>query len=334
MKVRNILNDRLICAASLILALLLSAPPSAMAAQTTFVFRVVSGNAGVIGVGGQGPFGDNVTFTIDSTTGLTTFADYRHVTYVLAFPDPVGGATIRLRNGSGVYNLATGQFSSLRFDVEVEDKNGNKTSSTHSFSGFTTEPLPVPVGASPPTGAILSVLLSSSFSINLGGGFFGNVAFDAEFVSATDVPTTIQVATDVKPQSCPNPLNVNSQGVLPVAIAGTSAFDVMTIDPASLRIAGVAPLRSNFEDVATPFEPFVGKTTQSDCTNLGADGILDMTLKFETQDVVHAVEAALGRAVVDGESLVLQLTGALSEAAGGTAIEGEDVVVILRKGKR
>ena len=34
------------------------------------------------------------------------------------------------------------------------------------------------------------------------------------------------VPIDIKPQSCPNPLNVNSKGVLPVAILGTDTFDV------------------------------------------------------------------------------------------------------------
>lgn len=43
------------------------------------------------------------------------------------------------------------------------------------------------------------------------------------------------------------------------AILGTSALDVTEIDPSTVRLEGVAPLRFNFEDVATPFEPFTGK---------------------------------------------------------------------------
>jgi len=42
--------------------------------------------------------------------------------------------------------------------------------------------------------------------------------------------------------------------------------------------------------------------------------------------------AALGEAA-DGEVLILILTGNLKEEFGGTAIGGEDVVVILKKGK-
>lgn len=137
---------------------------------------------------------------------------------------------------------------------------------------------------------------------------------------------SIPVSLDIKPGSCPNPLNVTSRGVLPVAILGTEDFDVATIDPASIRLVGVAPLRSNVEDVGTPFEPFVGKEDIYDCNIEGPDGYMDLTLKFITQEIV----AALG-SVDDGDVVIFQLTGELYD---GTLIEGEDVVVILKKGKK
>jgi len=132
---------------------------------------------------------------------------------------------------------------------------------------------------------------------------------------------------DIKPQSCPNPLNVKKKGVLPVAILGTEDIDVTQIDPATIELEGVAPLRWDWEDVATPFEPFLGKEDcMEDCTTDGPDGWLDLTLKFDAQEVV----AALG-AVEDGECWVLTLTGNL---LGGTPIEfGEDVIIIIKKGK-
>jgi hypothetical protein len=130
---------------------------------------------------------------------------------------------------------------------------------------------------------------------------------------------------DIKPTSCRNPLNVKSKGVLPVAILGTDLFDATQVDPASVRLEGVAPLRWDLEDVATPFEPYVGKKDAYDCTEEGPDGHMDLTLKFDEQEVV----AALGD-VSDGDVLVLQLTGDLFD--GGSFV-GEDVVVILKKGK-
>ncbi|MHC4648611.1 MAG: hypothetical protein ACYTBJ_24405, partial [Planctomycetota bacterium] len=41
--------------------------------------------------------------------------------------------------------------------------------------------------------------------------------------------TPVQVAVDIKPGSCPNPLNLASRGVLPVAVLGSEDFDVSSI---------------------------------------------------------------------------------------------------------
>lgn len=135
------------------------------------------------------------------------------------------------------------------------------------------------------------------------------------------IPGITEVPVDIKPQGCPNPLNVKSRGVLPVAILGTATFDVTQVDVSTVKLEGVSPLRNALEDVATPFVPFTGKTHPLDCTDAGPDGFLDLTLKFGTQAVI----AALG-SVTDGEVRVLKLTGNLTD---GTPIRGEDVVVII-----
>jgi hypothetical protein len=135
---------------------------------------------------------------------------------------------------------------------------------------------------------------------------------------------SITVPVDIKPTSCWNPFNIGGKGVLPVAILGTEDLDVTHIDPASIRLAGVAPLRWAEEDVATPFEPYTGKVDALDCTTEGPDGYLDLTFKFKHQEVV----AAIGP-VNDGDVIVLYLEGNLKGDFGGTPIMGEDVVVIL-----
>jgi outer membrane protein assembly factor BamB len=145
----------------------------------------------------------------------------------------------------------------------------------------------------------------------------------------TELVLTVEVAIDIKPGSCLNPLNVKEKGVLPVAILGTSDFDVTQVDPELVTLEGVAPLRWSLEDVATPFEPFTGKEDAFNCTDEGPDGFLDLTLKFDAQETV----AALGD-VNDGDVLVLTLTGNLLEEFDGTPIQGEDVVVILEKGEK
>lgn len=158
-------------------------------------------------------------------------------------------------------------------------------------------------------------------------------AGDASYFPSSDqddfeVFVKIPVPVDIKPTSCPNPLNVGSNGVLPVAIVGTEDFDVTTVDPGTVKLIGVEPLRFSYEDVCTPYIQYLGKETQFYCTDEGPDGFLDLTLKFDKQAIVEA----LGD-VADGEVKVLSLKGKLLPEHSGTPIVGEDVVVILNKGK-
>jgi len=149
-------------------------------------------------------------------------------------------------------------------------------------------------------------------------------------------PRDIPVPVDIKPTSCPNPINTKSQGVLPVAILGTADFDVTQVDPGSVYLVNAAllpdivawPLRWSYEDVATPYEPYLGKLGIYDCNTLGPDGYLDLTLKFDTQAVVPVLGT-----VTDGQAVVLQLRGNLKAEFGGTPIVGEDVVRVLLKTK-
>lgn len=144
------------------------------------------------------------------------------------------------------------------------------------------------------------------------------------------IGVTCPVDVDIKPGSCPNPLNPKSKGVLPVAVLGTEDFDVTTIDPETIELTregiedGAAPIRWNYEDVATPFEGEL-----CDCHDLDGDGYLDLTLKFDTQDLVEKLKLD----EVAGET-TLTLTGELKEEEGGTPIEGEDCIRVLKRGKK
>jgi hypothetical protein len=133
----------------------------------------------------------------------------------------------------------------------------------------------------------------------------------------------VEAPLDIRPASCPNLLNVGEKGVLPVAILGAADFDATAVDAATVRLAGVAPLRWAVEDVATPYEPWNYKVGKMDCTAAGPDGYTDLTLKFNAAEVM----AALGD-VSDGDVLVIQLTGNLLD---GRAIAGLDVVVMIKK---
>ncbi len=139
------------------------------------------------------------------------------------------------------------------------------------------------------------------------------------------------VPVDIKPGSCPNPFNLKSRGVLPVAILGMEGLDVATIDPSSVRLLGVPPLRSAYGDVSTPFELSVTKEYSSDCSAEGPDGFTDLTLKFDRQEVVRAMADLFGEGVTDGAVLSLSLTGELFDEFGSTPWLGEDIVTVLEK---
>jgi hypothetical protein len=127
-----------------------------------------------------------------------------------------------------------------------------------------------------------------------------------------------QGTVDIKPQSCPNPLNVKSRGMLPVAILGTPDFDITMIDPETISLAGASLMNWSYEDVATPSEADL-----CSCTAEGPDGFLDLTLKFKNEDVVDSIGP-----VSDGDVKVLTLTG---ETFDGTPIDGIDCVYIRYK---
>ncbi len=129
------------------------------------------------------------------------------------------------------------------------------------------------------------------------------------------------VFVDVKPRSCPNPLNVKSSGVLPVAILGSEDVDVNEIVETSILLEGVGAIRHSFEDVAAP----VLDANDCNCTTDGPDGFLDLTLKFKTQEIVEVIGE-----VNDGDVLTLELTGVLF---GETPIEGADCIVVVGKFK-
>lgn len=147
-------------------------------------------------------------------------------------------------------------------------------------------------------------------------------AYSSASIILAPVPgSTTNVAVDIKPGNCPNPLNIKSRGVLTVAVLGSDDFDVTTIDANSIRLAGVDPIRRSYEDVATP----VSDGNECECITEGPDGYRDLTLKFKTRDIINELEDTLGE-LIAGEELVLTLTGFLND---GTLIEGADCVLIL-----
>jgi hypothetical protein len=133
----------------------------------------------------------------------------------------------------------------------------------------------------------------------------------------------IVVAVDIRPEQCPNRVRTNKDRNFPVVVVGTDNFDVRTIDPESVRLAGVPPKhhRTRVRDRAGPYEPMVGRTDANDCGRDGPDGLDDLLLRFSSETVGKAIGP-----VPNGTIVVVPLTGELED---GTPIRGEDVMVVL-----
>lgn len=154
-----------------------------------------------------------------------------------------------------------------------------------------------------------STVVSLTFSIESdtidvfmnGWNFIGNMLI---LPAEDDVPPPTPVVVDIKPGSATNPYNVGTKGVLPVAVMGSADVNLRQIDPASVKLAGVSPVRLTVAD-------------------LQRDGFADLILHFRDQDVDTLLVGVMNKEVVD-----LELTGTLKD---GTAIKGTDSMTVLRK---
>lgn len=117
----------------------------------------------------------------------------------------------------------------------------------------------------------------------------------------------ITVSIDIMPGSDTNPINRKSRGTVPVAILGSTAYDVTIVDPASVYLAS-APVKAkpNGELMAS-FE------------DVNGDGLVDLILHFDTQSL----------RIADTDTTAT-LTGQMVDASGNaTAIEGTDTIRIV-----
>lgn len=134
-------------------------------------------------------------------------------------------------------------------------------------------------------------------------------------------PPVVFVPFDVHPGSCPNPIQLRRNGVIPTAILGTADFDVNDIDISTVTLEGVSPAGYAYSDVATPYEPIVDKPLDPEaCNTLESDGFMDLTMRFSAQAVIQA----LGDVSI-GDVIKVKVKGQLLD---GTDFEGEDIIII------
>lgn len=146
------------------------------------------------------------------------------------------------------------------------------------------------------------------------------------FGIALDLRAPVKAAHDIKPGSCPNPLNAQSEGVTPITLLGTDTLDVINVDLESLSLSradGVGGslrpvLHHHVSDVGTPFYG-----AACECHVLRGDGIADLNMRFSTQEIVQALELLVG----DHEDVIeLIINGRLVD---GREFEALDCITLV-----
>ena len=145
---------------------------------------------------------------------------------------------------------------------------------------------------------------------------------------------SLPASVDLKPGACPNSFNRSSHGVLPVALLGSEEFDVTQVDVGTVQLSRVDGIggevaphegppgpHSVYEDMGTPFD---GETC--DCHDAAGDGILDLSMKFKTDDVVADL---LLNELEPGALVELVVRGSLLD---GSPFAGSDCVRLVPPG--
>jgi len=114
----------------------------------------------------------------------------------------------------------------------------------------------------------------------------------------------ISINIDIKPGSFPNSINLNSAGVIPVAILSSGTFDAMTVDPDTISLAGASI-------------KLVGRSERAlaHAEDVNWDGLLDLVSQVVTEQLL--LEAGNSIAVLEATTF------------DGIDIRGEDSVNII-----
>ncbi len=114
------------------------------------------------------------------------------------------------------------------------------------------------------------------------------------------------VGIDIKPGSYPNCFNLNGNGVIPVAILGSSSFDATQVNPSTLSFNGLAVRVKN------------NGAPQCSVQNVNADAYMDLVCQFMDDPTTWA-----------GGTATAMLRGNLNSNYGGLPFAGSDEICIV-----
>jgi hypothetical protein len=125
-------------------------------------------------------------------------------------------------------------------------------------------------------------------------------------VIITVKPKFKEVLIDIKPGSYPNSINLDSTGVVPVAILSNSTFDATNVDPATIKLAGAEVARKGKKN-----------KLRASIEDVNGDGLKDLSIKILIKDLIFD-ELKNGWGILTGELY------------DGTPIIGKDTLNIVK----
>lgn len=168
---------------------------------------------------------------------------------------------------------------------------------------------------------------------------------------AIAIGATISVPVDIKPGSCTNPVNIKSNGVLPLVILGgdqtTGGVNVTTINPKTIALEASVTDKSTGDtyDLGNLKVPFYKKVaigdvtsppTPATCDEETPDGFTDLIARYRITALVNVLNKKLknvaGVNLADGDKVVLTVT-ATTRTTEDT-ITGSDTILIKKPGRK
>ena len=170
---------------------------------------------------------DSFTYTISDDQGGSATATVNVTVTAVNDPPIAGDDTAATAEGTAVVINVLGN------DSDVDGDTLSLTAVTDPASGEATINTDGTVTYNPDSG--FTGIDTFSYTAGDGSGFTTTAN-----VTVTVIAGGIEVSIDIRPGNPNNRINLQSNGLLPVAIFSTPEFDATTIDPATVTLAGAA----------------------------------------------------------------------------------------------
>ena len=147
---------------------------------------------------------------------------------------------------------------------------------SHPFVAYTIEVTPVYVPAYRPDHTYSIVVdlgtdVPSQVHFGVSDGIFSDNS-GAYTITIYQLEPALPVGIDIKPGSWPNAINLDSKGVIPVAVLSSEDFDAATVDPSTVLLGGV--------DVAVRGK---GNKLMAHIEDVDGDGLIDLVVQVDTE---------------------------------------------------